>query len=96
MRAIDLEFKGRPLQQLDALRRLRALVRKERFDVIHVNGSADHRLCMLATMGMGAKRPFIVYTQHNDRDAKQPGRAREGQMGAPIASSASAATPSVA
>lgn len=65
--SIDLEFKGRPFQQLSALRRLRALLRKEQFDVIHVNGSADHRLCMLATVGMGAKRPFIVYTQHTDR-----------------------------
>ncbi|QVQ25201.1 glycosyltransferase [Achromobacter deleyi] len=73
LRAIDLEFKGRPLEQLSALRRLRALLRKERFDVIHVNGSADHRLCMLATMGMGARRPFIVYTQHNDRAANSLG-----------------------
>lgn len=71
--SIDLEFKGRPFEQLSALRRLRALLRKERFDVIHVNGSADHRLCMLATVGMGAKRPFIVYTQHTDRSANSLG-----------------------
>lgn len=73
VQSIDLEFKGRPLEQLGALRRLRALLRKERFDVIHVNGSADHRLCMLATMGMGARRPFIVYTQHTDRTANSLG-----------------------
>ena len=73
LRTIDLEFKGTLLEQLAALRRLRSLVRQERFDVIHVNGSADHRLCMLATMGMGRKRPFIVYTQHNDRAAKSLG-----------------------
>ncbi|MFD4838194.1 glycosyltransferase [Achromobacter sp. NPDC058515] len=81
LRSIDLEFKGRPLQQLSALRRLRALLRKEEFDVLHVNGSADHRLCMLATIGMGARRPFIVYTQHNDREATSLGvrvRARWG------------------
>lgn len=71
--SIDLEFKGRPFQQLGALHRLRTLLRKERFDVIHVNGSADHRLCMLAAVGMGAKRPFIVYTQHNDRSGKSLG-----------------------
>lgn len=73
LRTIDLEFKGTLREQLAALRRLRSLVRQEQFDVIHVNGSADHRLCMLATMGMGRKRPFIVYTQHNDRNASSLG-----------------------
>lgn len=79
--SIDLEFKGRPFQQLRALRRLRALLRKEHFDVIHVNGSADHRLCMLATLGMGAKRPFIVYTQHTDRSANSLGVRMRAKWG---------------
>ena len=72
-------FMGRPLlESCCALRRLRTLLRDERFDVVHVNGSADHRLCMLATMGMGARRPFIVYTQHTDRSANSlPARARQ-------------------
>lgn len=30
----------------------RALLRAEAFDVVHVNGSADHRLCMLAAAGL--------------------------------------------
>ncbi|MGE8637546.1 MAG: glycosyltransferase [Achromobacter sp.] len=81
VQSIDLEFKGRPFQQLSALRRLRALLRKEQFDVIHVNGSADHRLCMLATMGMGAKRPFIVYTQHTDRTANSLGVRMRAKWG---------------
>lgn len=81
VQSIDLEFKGRPFQQLSALRRLRALLRKEHFDVIHVNGSADHRLCMLATMGMGAKRPFIVYTQHTDRTANSLGVRMRAKWG---------------
>lgn len=79
--SIALEFKGRPLQQWNALRQLRALLRKERFDVIHVNGSADHRLCMLATAGMGAKRPFIVYTQHTDRTANSLGVRMRAKWG---------------
>ncbi|WP_454672876.1 glycosyltransferase [Achromobacter pestifer] len=79
--SIDLEFKGRPFQQLGALRRLRALLRREHFDVIHVNGSADHRLCMLATLGMGAKRPFIVYTQHTDRSANSLGVRMRAKWG---------------
>lgn len=81
VQSIDLEFKGRPFQQLSALRRLRALLRKEQFDVIHVNGSADHRLCMLATMGMGAKRPFIVLTQHTDRTANSLGVRMRAKWG---------------
>jgi len=81
LRTIDLEFKGSVLEQLSALRRLRALLRKEQFDVIHVNGSADHRLCMLATMGMGARRPFIVYTQHNDRNAVSLGARLRAKWG---------------
>ncbi|SIT17280.1 glycosyltransferase [Achromobacter sp. MFA1 R4] len=81
LRTIDLEFKGNVLEQLSALRRLRALLRKEQFDVIHVNGSADHRLCMLATMGMGARRPFIVYTQHNDRNAVSLGARLRAKWG---------------
>ncbi|CAB3720732.1 MULTISPECIES: glycosyltransferase [Achromobacter] len=79
--SIDLEFKGRPFQQLSALRRLRTLLRKEQFDVIHVNGSADHRLCMLATVGMGAKRPFIVYTQHTDRASNSLGVRMRAKWG---------------
>ncbi|MCW0209945.1 MAG: glycosyltransferase family 4 protein [Achromobacter sp.] len=81
VRTIPLEFKGRPLEQVRALRRLRALLRDERFDVVHVNGSADHRLCMLATMGMGARRPFIVYTQHTDRSAKSLGARVRAKWG---------------
>ncbi len=81
VRTIALEFKGRPLEQLRALRRLRTLLRDERFDVVHVNGSADHRLCMLATMGLGARRPFIVYTQHTDRSANSLGARVRAKWG---------------
>ncbi|MBO9329683.1 glycosyl transferase family 1 [Achromobacter sp. HZ01] len=81
VRAIALDFKGRPLALLGALRRLRALLRDERYDVVHVNGSADHRLCMLATVGMGARRPFIVYTQHNDRSANSLGARIRAKWG---------------
>ncbi|MGS1104885.1 glycosyltransferase [Achromobacter anxifer] len=81
VRTLALEFKGRPLQQLRALRRLRALLRDERFDVVHANGSADHRLCMLATAGMGARRPFMVYTQHTDRSANSLGARVRAKWG---------------
>ena len=44
--------------------RLRAVLRQGDFDVIHVNGSSDHRLVLLASLGM--RRPRIVFTKHND------------------------------
>lgn len=60
----DIRFRSRASALLSEPARLRELIRRERFDVIHVNGSADHRLAMLATMGM--RRPAIVFTKHND------------------------------
>ncbi|SEO39634.1 Glycosyltransferase involved in cell wall bisynthesis [Luteibacter sp. UNC138MFCol5.1] len=50
----------------EARRRLAAYLRRERFDVVHVNGSADHRLAMSARRGM-RPRPPIVLTKHNSK-----------------------------
>ncbi|WP_041682518.1 glycosyltransferase [Pusillimonas sp. T7-7] len=44
--------------------RLRKYLARERFDVVHVNASADHRHVMLACLGL-AQRPKIVWTKHN-------------------------------
>lgn len=62
---IAFDFKPRFPKQLVSLRRLRRLIVEGDFDVIHVNGSADHRQVMLATLGM-LRRPAIVFTKHND------------------------------
>ncbi|MBV7484433.1 glycosyltransferase family 4 protein [Bordetella sp. BOR01] len=48
-----------------ALRTMRALLKAGRFDVVHVNGSADHRLVIMATRFMKNK-PRIVFTKHNN------------------------------
>lgn len=48
-----------------AARSLRNLITHERIDVVHVNGSADHRLVMIATAGLGRRKPRIVFTKHN-------------------------------
>lgn len=69
VRAEALDFRGGLLAALPNARRLRRLLAQDRFDVAHVNGSADHRLCMLAGLGLGADSPAVVYTQHNDRTA---------------------------
>lgn len=60
--------------------RLRALLRAERFDLVHVNGSADHRLVLSALRGL-PHRPRIVFTKHNSKPVSGIGawwRARRG------------------
>ena len=58
---------------------LRALLAKG-FDIVHVNGSADHRLVLSALRGL-PERPRIVLTRHNSKPVSGPGtrwRARHG------------------
>src|ERR1700752_4036664 len=43
---------------------LAALLRAHAFDLVHVNGSADHRLVMAALHGL-RRRPRVVLTKHN-------------------------------
>ncbi|GAB3368809.1 glycosyltransferase family 4 protein [Lysobacter rhizosphaerae] len=58
------------LKQLRSRRRARralaALLRAHDFDVVHVNGSADHRLVLAAMRGL-RRRPRIVLTKHNSK-----------------------------
>ncbi|KFG98486.1 glycosyl transferase family 1 [Burkholderia paludis] len=60
----DMEFKPRWNRLCVEIVRLRQLIVAERFDVIHVNGSADHRQVMLALLGC-RRRPAVVLTKHN-------------------------------
>ncbi|ACC69922.1 glycosyltransferase family 4 protein [Paraburkholderia phymatum] len=68
IRALPMEFPAK-LKELGrfvgAIRELRTLLKQERFDVVHMNGSPDHRLVMLATLFASFKRPYFVYTKHN-------------------------------
>lgn len=62
---VDMSYTTRPSSWLKPRAQLRALIERERFDVIHANGSADHKQVMLAVLGM-RPRPRIVFTKHND------------------------------
>lgn len=64
VRVVDIAFRSRASALLTEPAQLRRLIRRDRFDLVHVNGSSDHRLVMLATLGM--RRPPIVFTKHND------------------------------
>jgi glycosyltransferase involved in cell wall biosynthesis len=66
--AVPMPFPGR-IKELGSMwraaRALRAFILRERIDVIHVNGSADHRLVMFATAALDRRKPRIVLTKHN-------------------------------
>jgi len=44
---------------------LRRLLIQGDYDIVHVNGSADHKQVMLAMAGL-RRRPRVVFTKHND------------------------------
>jgi L-malate glycosyltransferase len=49
-----------------ARRSLRTLLRTNDFDIVHVNGSSDHRLVLSAIRGL-PRPPRIVLTKHNSK-----------------------------
>jgi len=69
---VDMSFTSRALAMAGEVRRLRALLKKEKYDVVHVNASADHRHVMLACAGLHP-RPRIVWTKHNDHPVQSLG-----------------------
>lgn len=71
-------YPNRLTQLAPAVNGMRRLLRAGRYDVVHVNGSADHRLVMLASLGM--RRPAIVFTKHNDQPATSFGAAVRARL----------------
>ncbi|MBB1593408.1 aminopeptidase [Achromobacter sp. UMC46] len=61
-----IAFSSRFYRMPTPARQLRALLELENFDVVHVNGSADHKLVILASLFL-KRRPKIVFTKHNDQ-----------------------------
>jgi glycosyltransferase involved in cell wall biosynthesis len=59
---------------------LAALLRAHAFDLVHVNGSADHRLVMAALRGL-RRRPRIVLTKHNSKPMTGVGHWWRAQRG---------------
>lgn len=57
---------GKLAAAMRAKKRLRDLLRRQAFDVVHVNGSADHRLVLAALRGV-PRRPKLVLTKHNSK-----------------------------
>ena len=67
-------------QRRRARAQLAAYMRKHDFDIVHVNGSADHRLVLSA---MPSRRPALVWTKHNSKPVRGIGnvlRARRTDL----------------
>lgn len=62
---VDQRYTSRISHMIPEVRQLRRLLIAGQYDLIHVNGSADHRHVMFAILGL-AKQPRIVWTKHND------------------------------
>ena len=72
VKVIDMSYSTRPSSWLAPRARLRSLMREGRFDLVHANGSADHKQVMLALLGM-RRRPAVVLTKHNDHAVQSMG-----------------------
>lgn len=72
VQTIDMSFTTRPSSWFSARSALRELIVKEKFDVIHVNGSSDHKQVMLALIGLEPS-PRVIFTKHNDRGVSSVG-----------------------
>jgi len=72
VRVVPRRFPSSPLALLRAAWALRRFLRQEDFDVVHVNGSADHRQVMLARLGL-RRKPAVVWTKHNTKPVRSLG-----------------------
>jgi len=74
VRAIAQDYPN-GLGRLAAARRARAALRMRLreggYDLVHVNGSADHRLVLSALRGL-RPRPVVVWTKHNSKPVGAP------------------------
>ena len=84
VRCVDASFSTRLGAMMTEVAALRRLLQDGQFDLVHVNGTADHRQVMLARLGL-RHPPRIVWTKHNTKPVRSIGhglRARLGTDGA--------------
>jgi glycosyltransferase involved in cell wall biosynthesis len=73
-------YTSRPVALIAEVVQLRGFLQRERFDVVHANGSADHRHAMLASAGL-SPRPAIVWTKHNTNPVDSLGHQLRARFG---------------
>lgn len=69
---LDQWYTSRIHNMVPEVKQLRERLREGRYDVVHMNGSADHRHVMFACMGW-RHRPRLVWTKHNDHSVTSVG-----------------------
>lgn len=69
---IAQNFNSRPTTIWSEMYKLRQLLKQEHYDIVHVNGSGDHRHITFASLGL-ANKPKIIFTKHNDHPLKSLG-----------------------
>ncbi|WP_397475689.1 glycosyltransferase family 4 protein [Pusillimonas sp.] len=80
VRTVPCLYTSRPLPLLNEVLSLRRFLARESFDVVHVNGSADHRHMMLARLGL-RRQPAIVWTKHNTKSIDSFGHRLRARFG---------------
>uniref|UniRef100_UPI003FA4C4E0 glycosyltransferase family 4 protein n=1 Tax=Cupriavidus necator TaxID=106590 RepID=UPI003FA4C4E0 len=75
-----VDFAPRGLRWLRELWTLWWLISLGCFDIIHVNGSGDHKLTMLVRL-VALRRPRVVYTKHNDHRSHSVGNWLRARLG---------------
>ncbi|TFL14037.1 glycosyltransferase family 1 protein [Pusillimonas caeni] len=61
-------------------KKLRAILKQEQIDVVHVNGSTDHKVALAASKFL-KNRPKIIFTKHNDVPIKFIGSLLRARLG---------------
>ena len=65
VKMVDMHYTTRPSSWLGPRAQLRKLIKQDGYDIVHANGSADHKQVMLALLGM-RHRPKVIFTKHNE------------------------------
>jgi glycosyltransferase involved in cell wall biosynthesis len=73
--AVEIAARPRPSRDLAAIRRLRALISRDRPDVVHAHGLRAGALAALAVGRSTASRPRLVVTIHNAAPSRGPAAA---------------------
>lgn len=72
-------YPRQPIKSFSQVKDLRRYIKDNRIEVIHANGSLDHRYAVQACLGM-SRRPRIVWTKHNTMAADSFGNKLRAMM----------------
>lgn len=80
VRVADLDYPTRVTRLAGATARLRRLLDDGGFDIVHANGSADHRCVMFTALLRRGRMPPVVFTKHDHRNYTGLGAALRARL----------------